>query len=559
MDNTPVKMRVITRFVMDNRTGNIEHEDYYFYEGEVAKAGNFVSHAFKAVAKVVASVAKYVVPIVASVYLGPIAGGAIAGIVSGGGIKGALMGAALGGLAQGASSGVFGQTVQNATNAVGNTINSGINSVTGGINSALGTSIPQLGELGGAAGGTGINLANAPSGGPGINLANAPLGGAGITGNAFGNGVGQLGGVLGGAAATGISASAIPTPGLDASTASTGGATGTTTGGVAGTAPNLTSAVQGANIGATGGAPSVTGSSGLGAPAPTAVSGGNLPIDSATTGGGFNYTSGQATDTTTGGAGTVSGGATGGDVVSGTGTGAGGTGVNLGTASDTGGGGGFNYNPTQATTGATTSPYSLATQGSTQGALGATTIGGETPASSTVGDFLGKAGSSILDTASKNIFPLGMLAYQAANKPAIPPQLDSVTQNAALAGTTGTNLIDTSTKGIVTSGQQSNINMWTMQAKAQVKDYYARQGLSGSSMEASALANVDMQASNQVQAIIQQNLTQGLTALGASNTGNTAVANAVLTSNNQVSDLMARLAAATGSSAGQATNKTGTA
>ena len=40
MDNTPVKMRVITRFVMDNRTGNIEHEDYYFYQGEVKTYGD---------------------------------------------------------------------------------------------------------------------------------------------------------------------------------------------------------------------------------------------------------------------------------------------------------------------------------------------------------------------------------------------------------------------------------------------------------------------------------------------------------------------------------------
>ena len=342
------------------------------------------------------------------------------------------------------------------------------------------------------------------------------------------------------------------------------GRSSATTGGVAGTAPNLTSAVQGANIGATSGAPSVTGSSGLGAPAPTAVSGGNLPIDTATTGGGFNYTPGQATDTTIGGAGTVSGGATGGDVVSGTGTGAGGTGaggtgVNLGTASDTGGGGGFNYNPTQATTGATTSPYSLATQGSTQGALGATTIGGETPASSTVGDFLGKAGSTILGQAEKNAIPLAIMGYSALNPPKLPTNLNSMSTNAQLAGTTGANLIDTSTQGIVTPGQQSNINMWTMQAKAQVLDYYSRQGLSGSSMEASALANVDMQASNQVQTIIQQNLTQGLTALGASNTGNSAVANATIANNTAVETMMANLAKATGSSAGQATNQTGTA
>ena len=471
------------------------------------------------VSAVVAAVADAVTSVtVADVLTGAAVGGLVSG-VTGGNI---LQGAAMGGLG-GALSDIGGSLYNSATGV-------------------------------GAAGGTGINLANAPSGGPGIDYGNVPTGGAGITGNAFGNGVGQLGGVLGGAGATGISASAIPTPGLDASTASTGGATGTTTGGVAGTAPNLTSAVQGANIGATSGAPSVTGSSGLGAPAPTAVSGGNLPIDTATTGGGFNYTPGQATDTTIGGAGTVSGGATGG-----AGTGAGGTGVNLGTASDTGGGGGFNYNPTQATTGATTSPYSLATQGSTQGALGATTIGGETPASSTVGDFLGKAGSTILGQAEKNAIPLAIMGYSALNPPKLPTNLNSMSTNAQLAGTTGTNLINDSTLGTVTPGQQSNINMWTQQAKAQVLDYYSRQGLSGSSMEASALANVDQQASNQVQAIIQQNLTEGLTALGASNTGNSAVANATIANNTAVETMMANLAKATGSSAGQATNPTGTA
>ncbi len=476
------------------------------------------------ISAVVAAVADAVTTVtVADVLTGAAVGGLVSG-VTGGNI---LQGAAMGGLG-GALTDIGGSLYNSATGA-------------------------------GAAGGTGINLANAPSGGPGIDFSNVTAGGAGIPANAFGQGVGQLGGVLGGATgmgATGIGSSAIPTPSLDASTG--GGATGTTTGGVAGTAPNLNTALQGANIGATG-TPNVSGGGGgalSGAPAPTAVSGANAPIDTATTGGGFNYTPGQATDTTIGGAGTVSGGATGGDVVSGTGNGAG---VNLGTVSDTGGGGGFNYNPTQATTGATTSPYSLAPQGSTQGVLGATTIGGETPASSTLDTITGglkKAGSSILDSAQKNIVPLGMLAYTAANKPAIPPQLNNVSQNAQLAGTTGTNLINASTSGTITPGQQSSLNMWRQQAMAQVKDYYGRQGLSGSSMEASAMNNVEQQVMTQTQAIIQQNLTQGLSALGASNTGNTAVANAVLTSNNQVSDMMARLAAATGSSAGQLPNKT---
>ena len=136
------------------------------------------------VSAVVAAVADAVTSVtVADVLTGAAVGGLVSG-VTGGNI---LQGAAMGGLG-GALSDIGGSLYNSATGV-------------------------------GAAGGTGINLANAPSGGPGIDYGNVPTGGAGITGNAFGNGVGQLGGVLGGAGATGISASAIPTPGLDASTA----------------------------------------------------------------------------------------------------------------------------------------------------------------------------------------------------------------------------------------------------------------------------------------------------------------------------------------------------
>ena len=77
-------------------------------------------------------------------------------------------------------------------------------------------------------------------------------------------------------------------------------------------------------------------------------------------------------------------------------------------------------------------------------------------------------------------------------------------------------------------------------------------------MEASALNNIDQQVAAQMEQIVQQNITQGLAALGSSNTANTAIANAQIANNTAVQNMMTNLAKATGSAAGQASNPTGT-
>ena len=153
------------------------------------------------------------------------------------------------------------------------------------------------------------------------------------------------------------------------------------------------------------------------------------------------------------------------------------------------------------------------------------------------------------------------------NQPKLPASLGTPTAanasttiaaNAAQAGQTGQQLLTAAKEGTVTPGQQAALNLWASNAKATVKDYYAKQGLSNSSMEASALNNIDQQVAAQMEQIVQQNITQGLAALGSSNTANTAIANAQIANNTAVQNMMTNLAKATGSAAGQASNPTGT-
>lgn len=71
--------------------------------------------------------------------------------------------------------------------------------------------------------------------------------------------------------------------------------------------------------------------------------------------------------------------------------------------------------------------------------------------------------------------------------------------------------------GTLSGPQQAAITQWTDQATAQVKNSYAQMGLSGSSQEASAIAQVQQQAQAQGQTYIQQNFANAMQALGLSN------------------------------------------
>ena len=150
-----------------------------------------------------------------------------------------------------------------------------------------------------------------------------------------------------------------------------------------------------------------------------------------------------------------------------------------------------------------------------------------------------------------------MAGYSLLNQPKLPAGLNQVGANSATASAAGTELINAANAGTVTPAQQATINAWTQNAIATVKQYYAQQGLSGSSMEASAINNVMMQAQSQTQNIIQANYTQGMALLGASNTGNVAVANANIAQDTATQQMLANLAKAVGSSAGQQSNPQG--
>jgi len=159
--------------------------------------------------------------------------------------------------------------------------------------------------------------------------------------------------------------------------------------------------------------------------------------------------------------------------------------------------------------------------------------------------------SSIVKNVTSNPLPVAMAAYGMMNQPTLPAGLNQVNANAATASAAGTELINAAKAGTVTPAQQASINAWTQNAIATVKQYYSQQGLSGSSMEASAINNVMMQAQSQTQNIIQANYTQGMAMLGASNTGNVAVANANIAQDTSTQNMLANLARAVGSSSAQ--------
>ena len=82
--------------------------------------------------------------------------------------------------------------------------------------------------------------------------------------------------------------------------------------------------------------------------------------------------------------------------------------------------------------------------------------------------------------------------------------------------------------------------------KAQVKQYYARAGLSDSSMEVQALAQVDQQAESMRQQAINNTLRQGLNALGIANPTLTAGINAGVQQDQQFQQALSRFFASLG-------------
>jgi hypothetical protein len=168
------------------------------------------------------------------------------------------------------------------------------------------------------------------------------------------------------------------------------------------------------------------------------------------------------------------------------------------------------------------------------------------------------AGSGFIDSLGKqiknNALTLGVGALSALNTPQMPKPLTPVAQNASQLQSVGKDLINKSQQGTITPAQQAKIENWRSQAIAQTKDFYARAGLGDSSMQQSAIDNINQQATAATEQIIQQNLTQGISALGQSDASNQTLANVKFQQDSQTQTMLSNLAKAIGSSSGQQPN-----
>lgn len=183
---------------------------------------------------------------------------------------------------------------------------------------------------------------------------------------------------------------------------------------------------------------------------------------------------------------------------------------------------------------------------------------GETAIPSPSGANADKSGGGFVDSLGKqlksNALTLGVGALSALKTPQLPKALTPVAANASQLQGVGKDLVQRAQQGTVTPAQQAKIELWRNQAIAQAKDYYARAGLSDSSMQQSAIDNINQQATAATEQIIQQNMQQGIAALGQSDASNQALANVKFQQDAQTQNMLSNLAKAIGASAGQQPN-----
>jgi hypothetical protein len=97
--------------------------------------------------------------------------------------------------------------------------------------------------------------------------------------------------------------------------------------------------------------------------------------------------------------------------------------------------------------------------------------------------------------------------------------------------------------GQLPAGAREAVDLATQSAKARVRSTYANLGLSGSTMEADALNNVDRQAAAQTFQMADQLLQTGLNATGMSDQLYSGILNATLGQNKELSDALGSFAA----------------
>ena len=138
---------------------------------------------------------------------------------------------------------------------------------------------------------------------------------------------------------------------------------------------------------------------------------------------------------------------------------------------------------------------------------------------------------TIMTAAGNNLGPLaslGVLGFEAANKPGgiggsqLPagaqpgPTAGALVSNAQQLQQQGQTLGQPLATGVLPPGAQAAVDQVTQQQEAQIRAQFAQMGLSGSSMEASAIANAKEAAQARGFQIAQQMAQQGLSDLNTS-------------------------------------------
>ena len=124
-------------------------------------------------------------------------------------------------------------------------------------------------------------------------------------------------------------------------------------------------------------------------------------------------------------------------------------------------------------------------------------------------DWLGKAGDKLTSNPGLALSALG-LGASALKSGQVPKGYNQLLTQAGALGTQGNALTTGALDNALPPAAQAQLNMASESAKASVRSTYARMGLTGSTMEAQALASVDETTAAQGYQMIQSLYQQGL-------------------------------------------------
>lgn len=140
---------------------------------------------------------------------------------------------------------------------------------------------------------------------------------------------------------------------------------------------------------------------------------------------------------------------------------------------------------------------------------------------------------------------LGML-YSASQQGGLPPEAAQLKAQAEALASKGNELTSYLFSGQLPPGAKAQLDKATSSAKAAIKSQYANLGISGSTMEADALSQVDQQAAGMVFNITNDMLKTGLNATGLSSQLYQALLGTETARDKDLSDSIANFALAAG-------------